>query len=91
MATIVQDETNGKRYVLLGVGYGEGLASRPTPFMPVATSNQTSQSEQAALANHDGEISWLPSYRLTVLSVDGVSCADLLSSAQTDGQSTPTQ
>lgn len=79
MATIVQNDLNGKVYVLLGVGYGEAKASRPHPVVDIATQTFSSESMMVAVADVDGEISWVPSFQLSVVSVDGKSCRDLIS------------
>ncbi len=76
MAIIVQDNISNKFYVLIGAGYGTSEAG---PFFPMSSSTKSSESERVAVANSDGDISWLPSYQLTVVSVDGQSCKDLLS------------
>ena len=83
MATIVEDYRN-KRYVLIGVGYGATQAMRPSAASGLFTTHRTSESELAAVANPDGEISWVPAHELTVISVDGYSCRDWLNSASPD-------
>ena len=82
MATIVKDNLKNKRYVLLGVGFGSAKASRPNPLFPAATSSTSSEAEMVAVADSSGEISWLPSFQLSVISVDGKSCRDLLSNVE---------
>ena len=81
MATIVRDTTKNKFYVLVGAGYGSAKTAMNNPLFPsrIATSSET---EMVAVANPDGEISWLPSYQLAVVSVDGVSCKELLRNAR---------
>ena len=77
MATIVRDDTTGKQYVLLGVGFGSSQAAYAQDFT-LGPTRMESESEMLAVVNVAGEISWLPSIRATVVSVDGKSCAELL-------------
>lgn len=80
MATIVLDHTTNKLYVLIGVGFGSARTARPIHALSGSAST-SSESEMVAVADSDGEISWLPSSQLSVHSVDGVSCRSILSSA----------
>lgn len=81
MATIVRDNLSQKLYVLVGVGFGYAMISRPHALVSDVRSSISSASEMVAVANVDGVISWLPSYQLSVVSVDGNSCRDLIENA----------
>ena len=81
MPTIVNDNLRNRKYVLIGTGFGASKTARPNPLYP-STITTNSESELVAVADQNGQISWLPSMQLTVVSVDGFSCRQLLS--QTD-------
>ena len=81
MATIVRDLQNEKRYVLIGVGYGLARTARPHVLFAPATTSTSSEAQMVAVADASGEISWLPSQRVSVVSVDGQSCRELLDQA----------
>ncbi len=82
MATIVRDNLKNKLYILIGAGFGAAKTARPNPLFPIATASTTTESEMVAVAGADGEISWHPSYQLSVVSVDGIPCRDFLETAR---------
>ena len=81
MATIVRDDPQIQEYVLLGVGYGMAESAVPSISFerPV---RRESEAELVAVANRKGEIEWIPSIRLQVVSVDGKSCEELLNPSE---------
>lgn len=82
MATILRDNIKNKLYVLIGAGFGESKTSRPNPLMSIASTTTSSESELLAVSDASGEIVFLPSFQLSVVSVDGQSCRDLILAAR---------
>jgi hypothetical protein len=80
MATIVQSKRNGKKYVLLGTGFGAYKSTRPGVFFGnLVPDEQQGQITMAAVCDKDGNVRWTHSDDLTVVEVDGSSPAVLLS------------
>ena len=72
MATIVQSKRNGKKYVLLGTGFGAYKATRPGVFFGnLAPEEEQGQITMVAVCDRDGQIRWTHSDDLTVVEVDG--------------------
>lgn len=86
MATIVRDDLQLQEYVLLGVGYGmaESAGRASQLERPI---RRESEAELVAVANRKGEIKWIPSIRLRVVSVDGKTCEELLNSSEPAAES----
>lgn len=82
MATIVRDMTTDMQYVLVGVGYGASKINRP--ISSISTSSISSENRVVAVADADGHMLWLPAYQVQVMSVDGVSCRELLGESDDD-------
>ena len=78
MASIVKLKGSGKRAILIGVGYGKSATSRTSSFLGTAV-EAAEESEMAAVSTQIGEILWCRSEDLTVVSIDGVTPAELLS------------
>ncbi len=78
MATVVRDDSSGKLYVLVGMGYGFAKIRAADPLGMDSGRPLSSENEVAAVADSDGEISWVPSFQHSVVSVDGRSCRDLI-------------
>lgn len=81
MATIVRDIFKDRLYVLVGVGYGASESTRPSAMTPLMTTRTSKEAEMVAVANRDGEIQWLSSSQLSVVSVDGSTCRELIQHA----------
>ncbi len=82
MATIVEYNKNGKRFILLGTGFGVFKSSRPGLFGGDWFPNTDEGSEsKVAVCDPKGKIYWANSDDLTVVSVDGELPADILSRA----------
>jgi hypothetical protein len=72
MATIVVHRPSGHRYVLIGSGYGAWATSTPGVFFGnLAPREQGNQATLIAVTGVNGEIGWVPSNELLVVSVDG--------------------
>ena len=71
MTTIVKLLDNGGRYILLGVGFGQWKSEVPSPiFGSLIPVTDKGSSPMAAIADFKGQIGWVPTSRLRVLSVD---------------------
>lgn len=80
MATIVQSKRNGKKYVLLGTGFGAYKATRPGVFFGnLIPEEEKGQITMVAVCDKEGRIRWTHSDDLTVVDVDGSSPSALLS------------
>ncbi|MBP89300.1 MAG: hypothetical protein CMJ64_21730 [Planctomycetaceae bacterium] len=79
MATIVQSKRNGKKYVLLGTGFGAYKSTRPGVFFGnLIPDEQEGQITMVAVCSKDGNGRWTHSDDLTVIEVDGSSPSELL-------------
>lgn len=74
MATIVQHKPSGEHYVVIGTGYGAWAAVRPSVLSGggIARVN-TGSAPLIAVVGEKGEIGWLPTDEVTVITVDGKS------------------
>ena len=80
MATIVRYKRDGKKYILLGTGFGAYKATRPGVFFGNLLPNEEQgQITMVAVCDIDGNIRWTHSDELTVVEVDGDSPSALLS------------
>ena len=73
MATVVEHLPTGRRFLLMGAGYGMSASSRPS-FIGGALFPTTSEETMPLIAVCDatGAIGWLPAADLRVVSIDGV-------------------
>ncbi|MCK6440753.1 MAG: hypothetical protein L6Q71_11215 [Planctomycetes bacterium] len=72
MAIIVQHRTTGQRFVLLGTGYAQWLATTPGLFLGNLSPNRESGEKAViAVADNEGNISWWEPELLQVIEVDG--------------------
>lgn len=72
MATIVQHQKSGRKFVLLGVGYGGFKAVRSGMFIGEQTpSKDTGEMELAAVCDPRGNIAWVPAAEVVVIEIDG--------------------
>ena len=73
MATIVKLRDSDQHAILVGVGYGKFMSSRPgMVFGNMLPSDESGKSEMAAVSTAEGEILWCRSHELVIVSVDGV-------------------
>ena len=72
MATIVQHKPTGAHYVVIGTGYGAWASTRVLPGGGLARVN-TGTNPVIAVTGEKGEIGWLPTDEVRVISVDGKS------------------
>ncbi|MHC4899850.1 MAG: hypothetical protein ACYTGW_22390 [Planctomycetota bacterium] len=83
MATIVEytkkGDYQGKRYVLLGAGYGMFKSARANMILGDLFPTETEGSQsKLAVCDENGKVLWGNSDDLVVVSVDGQSPADAL-------------
>jgi hypothetical protein len=72
MATIVQHKQTKGLFVLIGTGFGAWHSSRPDVlFGDVALSGDTGSTALVAVAGVTGEVGWVPSDQVVVVSIDG--------------------
>ncbi len=80
MATIVQTKKTGKKYVLLGTGFGAYKAARPDVFLGnLWPTEDEGQITMVAVCDGEGRIRWAQSDDLTVVEVDGSLPGNILS------------
>ena len=77
MATIVRQKDTGERFVLLGAGLGAYAGGRVEWLYGALEGEDASTViSVVAVSNPQGDIRWIPSDELTVVSVDGRSPAE---------------
>ena len=80
MAAIVQSKKTGKRYVVLGAGFGLFKAAHTSPMFGGWFPNKEQGNEQLlAVCDAQGKPGFIQIADAEVISVDGVSPAELLS------------
>lgn len=79
MATIVRHTETGKRYVLLGSGFGAFQSKKPSWFLGnLVADTDEGQYALVCVCSSQGAIGWLESSEVTVESVDGQSVCEIL-------------
>ena len=80
MATMVKHEKTGHKYILLGAGFGMYMSSKPHAFFgDLVADKKEGQMALVTVCNHEGNIGWLPSEEVTVVSIDGKRLRDFYS------------
>jgi hypothetical protein len=83
MATIVEHIATGKKYLLLGTGFGAYKATRPSLFFGnLAPSEEEGISPMTAVCDDSGAIFWVRSHEMRVVEVDGVKPGEALTKYQ---------
>ena len=79
MAVIVTHATTGKQYVLIGSGYSsyKEVFNGSTAGLFFQNTEEV-RSQMLAVCDANGVIAWLPSHEVNVVSIDGLSAAELL-------------
>lgn len=78
MATIVEYVRTGKRYCLLGTGFGAYKSAQPNAFLGNFLADvDAGEFAMVCICDHKGQIFWLPSAEVTVVSVDGQNVSEL--------------
>ena len=79
MAVIVEAKKTGKRYVLVGTGFGAYKATNPSVlFGRLLRYEEEGQAALVAICDQEGNIRWSHSDDLLVVDVDGHSPDELL-------------
>ena len=84
MPTILRHVLTQRRYILVGPAYGFSKTNR-SDFDFTFDTGYTSFEEKLIVAcDADGEMHWLKAHELTVESVNGRSCRDVLNDSDDD-------
>ena len=79
MATVVNHNPTGRRYVLVGAGFGAFQSKKPNWLLGDLMADTTEgQHAMACVCDEAGRLRWVESAQLTVISVDGDSPSKLL-------------
>ena len=79
MATVVVHSGTGKKYVLVGAGFGAFQSKKPNWLLGDLVADTTEgQHTMACVCDRNGDVRWVDSAFLTVVSVDGESPASIL-------------
>ncbi len=79
MAIIVEHKDSGKKYILLGTGFGAFKASRPSVFFgDWLPKEESGELTMVAVCDNQGQIGWISSEELTVVEVEGRRPAEML-------------
>ncbi len=78
MATIVKHNQTGKRYYLLGTGFGVFQSSKPNVFLGNLLADvEEGEYALVCVCNSKGEVLWLDATQVTVVSIDGQNIQEL--------------
>lgn len=79
MATIVIHNSTNQRYVLVGAGFGAFQSKKPNWFLGDLMADTTEgHFAMTCVCDKAGNLCWIESEQLTIISVDGVSPSELL-------------
>lgn len=78
MATIVEHQKSGNRYILVGTGFGIYKSTRSGSGLSLTAVEEENHFHLVAVCDRKGEIKWFYSDDLIVLEIDGERPADLL-------------
>ncbi len=82
MTTIVVQQRTGRRFILLGTGFGAYQSKKPNWFFgDLMADTSEGQYAMVCVCDADGTVGWLQSYEVVVESVDGVPVKEALPSA----------
>jgi hypothetical protein len=83
MATIVKEIATGRRYILLGSGYGAYQSKKPhVLFGDWVAETDEGQFDMVCVCDETGKIGWIKSSYVTVESVDGLPVAQAFGDPQ---------
>lgn len=78
MATIIEHNTTGKKYCLLGTGFGVFQSSKPNVFLGNLLADvDQGQYAMVCVCDSLGKIYWIDAGEITVVSVNGQNIGDL--------------
>lgn len=79
MATIVVHEPTSRRYILIGSGFGAFQSKKPNWLLGDLMADTTEgQHAMVCVCDKNGDLRWVESSHLTVISVDGETPSELL-------------
>lgn len=79
MATLVTHQEKGGTYVLLGSGFGAFRTSRPSAFFgSLAPTEGGREMPVVLICDHAGKVGWVNSADIEVVTIDGLTPADIL-------------
>ncbi len=79
MAVVVRHRQSGDEFILLGAGFGAYKAMRPSFFLGnIAPREEGGELPVALVCDSGGEVRWVRSENLEVLSVDGMKPSEIL-------------
>jgi hypothetical protein len=78
MATIVEHQESGKRYILMGTGFSIYKSSRSSPPWNLTAIEEEDHYHLVAVCDRKGKIKWFYSEDLVVVEVDGGKPSDLV-------------
>ncbi len=78
MATIVEHKETGKRYIVMGTGFGIYKSARNNAFFQWAVVEEEDNYHLVAVCDRKGNIKWFYSEDLVVVEVDGGKPSDLV-------------
>lgn len=78
MATIVEHKETGKRYIVMGTGFGVYKSARNNAFFQWAVMEEEDNYHLVAVCDRKGNIKWFYSEDLVVVEVDGGKPSDLV-------------
>jgi len=83
MATIVRHHERETDYILVGAGFGSFMAKIGNPiFGDLAPGTHSGYNTMALVCDADGEVCWVDTLHISVISIDGVAPGDVLSSLE---------
>ncbi|MDX9912183.1 MAG: hypothetical protein RBS39_10155 [Phycisphaerales bacterium] len=72
MATIIEHRPTGRRYILLGAGYGVWASSRPNRVLgDLFAHDRSGENHMLYVCDADGDVFWLHPNEARVVEVDG--------------------
>lgn len=78
MATIVKNKATGKRYCLLGTGFGVYQSSKPNAFLGNWMADvDEGEYAMVCVCDSTGDIFWIAAEAVAVVSVDGQNIEEL--------------
>ena len=79
MATIVRHDPTNRKYVLIGSGFGAFQSKKPNWLLgDLMADTSEGQHAMTCVCDSCGDLRWVESTQLTVISIDGSSPTDLL-------------
>ncbi len=79
MAVFVRHKESGKRFLLVGAGFGAWASARPDRILGnILPAEEKGTLPRVAICDAEGNIEWVRSDEVSVVEIDGATPADLL-------------